>query len=397
MTEMDCSEGECGQMDVRQSESTPCKLEKIAFCDGEWQEFADLRLCIPKMRMLNGVLQQDTTGNGDWENAGDPEHPMDERTDGTVTPAWAEPPEGEDGACLAAANAIAYVRQRVQQICYANRDYYEFLVWFSVLVAGLALLTGVGLIIVVLSGALIAIVSTFSGGPEDWGDAGDFDFTSDLLCAFKSAFATDGTMSESAWVALRDDIAAIATEHAVEAEHVAINLAELIVWAVGPVGMSRAANFAGIATYDCSSCVEENVTTYDFTGGQQLGWSLYDADNMSRWADTGWADDYPNKAYDGIGIKSPESGEPWQGHLITKLILYFDQMSDGWANYPRWRWLQWPDANPAYDVNGGVRQVVEIVGTYSPAGQIAVNVDAYVGGFQSYLGILQKIEVYWEG
>lgn len=43
--EWDCAEGSCGLMDVRQSETEPCVLEKLDDCTGAWEEFADLSLC----------------------------------------------------------------------------------------------------------------------------------------------------------------------------------------------------------------------------------------------------------------------------------------------------------------------------------------------------------------
>lgn len=255
--------GECGLMDVRQSE-TPCILEKRTNCD-DWEQFADMRLCVPKMRFLNGVLQQDTTGEGNWVDAGDPEAPYDDRTDGAYTPAWTDPPEGEDGACLAALNAIAFARQVVTS--YANlidggaSAITGLLYWLSTI----TIIAAIANVIIELTADLDALINGFAG---DWGDVASYDFTSDILCIIHDAYSADGSMTGAGWATIGTAMETEAEGHANAYERTAIRLASVVFFALGPVGMARIANFASIVTGDCSACGTFHHT-FDFTVDEQ--------------------------------------------------------------------------------------------------------------------------------
>lgn len=95
---------ECGIMDVRQNTELPCKLEKTE--DGTtWVQFANLRLCVPYVRMAGSTLQTSVDGTT-WQNqpdAGQEGNPPDPRTDGPINPART----GSNVPCLSAANAVA--------------------------------------------------------------------------------------------------------------------------------------------------------------------------------------------------------------------------------------------------------------------------------------------------
>lgn len=262
--EFECAQGECGVMDVRQSESTPCHLEKRLGCT-DWELFADMRKCVPKMRFLNGVLQQDTTGEGDWVDAGNPEAPYDDRTDGAYTPAWTTPPEGEDGACLAALNAIAFARQVVT--AYANlidggaSAITGLMYWLSTV----TIIAAIANVIIELTASLDALMNGFAG---DWADVAGYDFTSDVLCILYDAYSGDGSMTGEGWATIGTAMETEAEGHVNAYERTAIRLASIVFFALGPIGMSRIANFASIDTGDCGACgIFHHI--FDFTVDEQ--------------------------------------------------------------------------------------------------------------------------------
>jgi len=258
--------GECGIVDVRQNETTPCLLDKKVDCE-TWEQFADMRLCVPRMRIRDGKIQQDTTGSDDWQDTS--EETTDERISGDVTPAYPEEPP--DAACLSALNAYQFIMKRVNEIAEANASYDDFLTVFSVLVAGLAILSGVGVVVVLIAGALMALLDTFAG---DWSDVVGLDLTEDILCPLRKAFLTngDGTMSEADWETLKTDIDATRTGKP-DYEMVALALVGMVVDAVGPVGMSRMANVAGVTSGTCPCVTADWRHDFDFRVSMD-GWTI---------------------------------------------------------------------------------------------------------------------------
>lgn len=272
-------QGECGIVDVRQSETTPCLLEKKIDCT-EYEQFADMRLCVPKMRLHGGVIQQDTTGGGSWVDAGDPDAPYDDRQDGTYTPAWTTPPEGQSGECLAAANAIAFARSVVT--AYANmvdggsNFITSIMYWFS----SIQLIAEIKNIVIEITVGAQAILDAFIG---DWADVSAYDFSEDVLCILSSAYSEDGSMSGGQWATIGTSIQDVIDAKTIEYEKTALRAASLLFFSLGPIGMSRVAGFAGIVSADCSECGEwEQII--DLTTGLH-GWTIptYQGYPMGSW------------------------------------------------------------------------------------------------------------------
>lgn len=315
-----CNEGGCGIMDVRQNIGSACQLEKKIACS-DWEAFADLRLCVPKMRFLNGVLQQDTTGSGDWVDAGDPEEPYDDRNSGAYIPAWVDPPPGQDGACLAALNAIAFSRGIVS--AYANlidggaNLITSTLYWFS----SIQVIAAVSAIIIEATVTLQALMNGFAG---DWTDVAGYDYTDDILCIIKSAYSTNGSMMGEDWAAIGSELEAEALTHSNEFEKTAIRLSSIVFFALGPVGMSRVANFAGIVAGDCEVCAW--YRSIDFTSSDgDFDTDLY---GLGEWSSAGWGySDVSQGSTDRRGVRVQRTFTQFSA---TKIAITYDYVKGSW-------------------------------------------------------------------
>jgi len=308
MSEFDCSRGECGIMDIRQSGTVPCVIEKQVGCDGSWEQVVDMRLCVPRMRIHSGVLQQDTTGNGDWSDAGDPEVPYDPRTDSYAPPPWTEPPEGEQGDCLSAANVAAYVDFVAYHFA---ASMVNGLTFFQTLSAAMVILTALmGLIpLTALTALVTALYETVV---DSWEDVRDFSVTSKLTELMVCRFNADGSMSESQFNDLIDDCNTYRNTLADSDERAKwfIAISAMQLW--GPVGMTLSGKIWGITTYDCerNECGWEHefdftVSDHGFTAIDVFG---YDAGQWSN--GVGWRGVYAGtQAQDGnyrVWIRSEE-------------------------------------------------------------------------------------------
>jgi len=97
---------DCGvfDFDVRQNEDEPCILEK--FVDGEWVEFANLRLCPPLVRLnINLQVEVSIDGGDSWQVIEENE-----------TPPIPAPVEGQDNLCLAAASVVVAFEQTYNEM-----------------------------------------------------------------------------------------------------------------------------------------------------------------------------------------------------------------------------------------------------------------------------------------
>jgi hypothetical protein len=256
-----CGGGECGIMDVRQSNSVPCKLEKKEDCSEEWEQFADMRLCVPKMRMVGGVLQQDTTGTGTWVDAGDPEEPYDPRIDAPYTPPWVTPPEGQDGKCLSASNVATYIDFCCYHIAGSMVD---LLTFFETLSGAVTILTAL-MDLIPLTLLTAFITSLYTQVVDSWADVRDFAIIDKLTEILVCRYDADGSMTKASWTQVMADCNAwrdTLTDSDARAKWwIAIQLINL--W--GPVGMSIAGAIWGITEYDCeyNECAWEKVFTWD--------------------------------------------------------------------------------------------------------------------------------------
>ena len=263
--EWECAKGECGLLDVRQSEEVPCTLEKLGDCSGEWESFANLSLCAPSMRIRGGTVEQ-LVGD-DWIPVTPAGDEYDERSDAPQVEVWNEEtlPPGEDGACLSASNAIAWLLINKWKFCDAMVNGSTVVVVVTLVIGLVSLITGVGVVIAAISTAIIAILLGFGGGVDDWEDARDYDFSSDLLCVLWNAYSDDGTMQKQAWESLLYDLDRIADDMTDEYKSVSINIARLLCWCIGCVGMNRLSNVSGVVTANCTACEETWLQVFDFT------------------------------------------------------------------------------------------------------------------------------------
>lgn len=97
---------DCGMFDfdVRQNEDEPCILEK--FVDGEWVQFANLRLCPPLVRLNINFEIEISFDNGEtWETL----------TDNPIPPI-PEPLPGYDPLCLASASVVVAIDETYKEI-----------------------------------------------------------------------------------------------------------------------------------------------------------------------------------------------------------------------------------------------------------------------------------------
>lgn len=238
--------------DVRQNDETPCILEK-KIDDGDWEEFANLQLCPPRIRRLNGVLQ--FFDGGTWIPL--PEGDGDDPMDGVLEPQWTTPPTGQTGNCLAAENITALLQSQVLE-------------WSAALTAG-AIALGIATIITgVLSAFFIppatpAILS-FGTVLIGIGASGlESAFTTEVYDRFKCIVNCHAESDGSITV---DDYDAIIAD--IEAETgTAWELIPTWMSFLGAVGVTRAAASAGITSGDCDDCLCGWCHTFDFTVDDQ--------------------------------------------------------------------------------------------------------------------------------
>jgi hypothetical protein len=346
--------GECGIVDIRQSLSAPCILEKRIDCD-TWEEFADMRLCVPRMRIRDGVIQQDTTGNGDWEDAQDPDDPYDPRTDSAAPPPWADPPVGETGDCLSAANVATYVNYAASSFATAMVDGLTF---FQTLGVATTILTAL-LDLIPLTLLTAFITSLYQQTVDAWEDVRDFSITSKLTELMVCNYNADGSMTEAQFDALMSEVDDwIATLS--DADQIAKwNLARLLMQLWGPVGMTISGQIWGITTYDCQYSECEWSHEFDFTVSS-LGWTTHTPPNESGPTGTwvsgqGWVGTRVTANQKSVFIQCPN----WPDSLtITSIEVYLyagtnDNLLELWDEGDFVRVL-------GFDWQGGVEALVQV-------------------------------------
>jgi hypothetical protein len=246
--EWNCSPGECGIVNIRQSETVPCELEKQVDCDGAWDTFADMRLCVPSMRISNGILQQDTTGTGTWVDAADAPYTPSE--DAEAPAPWENPPEGETGNCLSAANVAAYVDFCAHSFAGSMVDGLTFFQTLSVAITILTALMG----LIPLTLLTAAITALYQQVVDSWEDVRDFYIIAKLTDLMACRYDADGSMTRQNLDALLADCNAwrdTLTDNDQRAKWwIAIQLMTL--W--GPVGMTISGRIWGLTSYECTPC-----------------------------------------------------------------------------------------------------------------------------------------------
>lgn len=135
------------------------------------------------------------------------------------------------------------------------------------------------------------------------------------------------------------------------------------------------------------------VLSYDFTDGQQHGWSLAQPGQNTVWAGTGWADDYPNTPLDGVLIKSPAL----PAIAIYKVVIHTSDTLDGPS--PLGQWSHYPDQSPYYKVNSDAspNNLIEVSGnlTLSDGESIIAQIDGHDGGSTHISQLLTGVDIYY--
>lgn len=233
----------CAELkDVRQNTELPCKLEKTF--DGEtWEQFANLQLCPPKIRVGagGGVEWFDGTGWVPLPGGGD------ERYDGGYNPPWPTPPSGQTGNCLAAENIVAVFETSMLQGKVA----------LEAGMIAMGIIASIGSILAPFMPAAIfvAVASSIGGMIFDGGTAFLTDVTSTtnldtFKCAIETSSEADGSITADDFSAIKSYLDAKMTDATIRA------LYEFWCDGLGPVGMSRMGAAAGINSGDCASCDE---------------------------------------------------------------------------------------------------------------------------------------------
>lgn len=289
--------------DVRQNEENPCELEKQVD-GGEWEQFANLQLCPPRIRSNEGKLQFfDGTNWIDLPGEGD------EKFDGEADPPWPDPPPGEDGNCLAAENLVALLAQQVGE-------------WENGLEAGviaMAIVTGItGILTAFFIPFLTPAILAFATSLIALGAAGlTAAFTEEVYDTFKCIIAcnanADGSITLDQYNNILDEIDLQSGD--------AWPFIRTWVDFFGPVGFTRAGASAGITTGDCTECdCGEWCYVDDFELGTQ-GWTANVSGQAVYASGVGWQQDYYAPTNDTLcGIKKtfPSSFTP------TRMEVEFD-------------------------------------------------------------------------
>lgn len=343
----DCAEGDCGIMDVRQKPDYPCILQKWDDCESEWVDFADITLC---SQAIPEPFQ---------------EYPEDEVHD-----------------------AIGTFKSIVEQIdVYLDdgKSSTEIKIIMSGLISSVPGIAG-----------MIDSMAAKSGSERqsaidgmNWQNMSDSVFCDRSECHLENFGLYD--IGTTQWVVclMRN----IENWAAGTAGDVADWAADFINGVI-PKGFLDIINIfpdSG-AFLDPASCSWELV--YDFTLGDQLGWSAYNA-NTTVWDGTGWHDGYPNeKTEDGVSISSPVM----PAVRIRKVELYLDIVMEGtnpsaalYRYYSSWsQWKRTYDNLQVYTWSGL---------DWTPNGtseRINVNIDEYTGGPNTHTDArIVKVIVYY--
>lgn len=237
---------ECGVLDfdVRQNEEEPCILEK--FVDGEWVQFANLRLCPPLVRLnVNFEIEISFDDGETWETLAD-----------NPTPPIPTPIPEQDNLCLASASSVVAFNETYKEMKRLFQD--EVSVY-------------------TIAAAIISLIGTFIFFPPAFpfvftffvelyallGEITDDEFDSDTQDEFRCLLYQNGEIVDGAAVYNFD---AISTE--VQSKW---GLLDLNIWTaidyllriVGADGLNRSGSTGVVAEEDCTDCGEECATYHD--------------------------------------------------------------------------------------------------------------------------------------
>jgi hypothetical protein len=244
-------ESECSNLDVRQNPTSPCILEKAP--DGvTWEQFANLRLCAPQIRMVGTQLQYSTDGGVTWQtyepgNAGTDSNPPPPYPTGTVPP-------GQSALCLSATNVLAWFQDLIARIGSALAGTATYFIILTIVIAAVSLLL-TGFTDAAVAAALVLAVLQITS--TDWNAAFTSTVWADLLCILYCNSASDGSYSQGEFDTIRGQVEA--------KTGTAWDIIGLILDIIGKDGLTWAAGIRTTESADCSSCDCVFCFKWDFT------------------------------------------------------------------------------------------------------------------------------------
>jgi hypothetical protein len=234
---------QCEMLDVRQNEDLPCKLEKSIDGGETWDEWANLQLCPPVIRVNKGKLQWKNPAGGLWADV--PEQ-TDERDDGTFDPPWPDGsvPEGQSAPCLSAENILATYATVFSQMR-ADISASKYMVAIA---AGVSGVLGVFMPIELIATEVLALVaSALSLGESGLNDLLSSESLKLLRCNLFCHAGADGSFTAEQYIGfynqLSDDFSGLKL---LVLQHYFDTL--------GPVGLSRQGKSNLITSADCAGC-----------------------------------------------------------------------------------------------------------------------------------------------
>jgi len=218
--------------------------------------------------------------------------PIDPRTNGTVSPPWPDPPSGQTGNCLSAANVTAVFKAMITQLV----DLLDAAAAFATTVVGITDTLG---LLLPPFGEVFSIAAHIATAAGDAGASlmtdtfegtASVDVYKALTCSLACESSSDGSFND-------EQISFALTDFYSKLSGLVDPTAELL-WrgfvgdffqANGRNGITNAGNRGGVTTYDCSDCGCGWCYQFDF-GADDGGFTsqVIGGCNYAEYSDTGW-------------------------------------------------------------------------------------------------------------
>lgn len=328
----------------------------------------------------NGIEQLDSN-TGLWIPIQGNSEQGDPRTDGTVPPPWPDPPPGETGNCLAAANIVG-VFQSMQLD--AGTKLTE-LSGFATLLVGFEAFLGLALPLI---GEVIVIATEMGAAALDAGAilwASAFDPATQsaayhgLQCVLHCWIAADGSVTQS-------NITNIKTDFLSKLPTYVTNPSEAALWAIfvpdfldsqGKNGLMKMAKLSNITDANCDDCDDCGCSIFwDFSIDEQgfEGYNPGGGNPLRAQYSGGWG---PGTQYTGL---TQMTSPMFSSCLITTITIVLSEPITGPTHT-----LQITQDNPGGTqivLDSGISGLTTIVETLSPpvsSGRLFINLEDDLG------------------
>lgn len=245
--------GGCGLMDVRVKPDDDCILQKSA--DGEtWEDWANLDDCGVKTRINpETCLYEVDCGDGNWQPVKTSAY--DPRFDDVVPDPYPDDslPEGQDAACVAAANAASYFD-------YASLGYANAIggggVLGAICAAIMSYVSAIQQVVFSIVLERVAIDFAFYNTATIVADQAGFDWD-DLKNLLVCYYDNHGNASKEEYTTLQEQIQSRFDDSQIW------RVVYSIISMIGPIGLTNVAKWGGITEADCDSCGGGCMVTFD--------------------------------------------------------------------------------------------------------------------------------------